>query len=98
MRKISFVLMLFVASCNSNATKEPQAAKDTSAMVAAPASGLDSVAVDNKKDPVCEMPTKGNVSDTLHYEGKVLGFCSTECKGEFAKNPKQYIAAAGLQK
>jgi len=53
--------------------------------------------VDNKKDPTCGMPTTAGISDTAHYENKVLGFCSTECKAEFLKNPKANMAAAALK-
>ena len=53
--------------------------------------------VDNKKDPSCGMPVTAGISDTAHYENKVLGFCSTECKNEFLKNPKANIAAAELK-
>lgn len=53
--------------------------------------------VDNKKDPTCGMPVTAGISDTAHYENKVLGFCSTECKNEFLKNPKANIAAAELK-
>lgn len=53
--------------------------------------------VDNKKDPSCGMPVTAGISDTAHYENKVLGFCSTECKNEFLKNPKASLAAAELK-
>ena len=53
--------------------------------------------VDNKKDPTCGMPVTAGINDTAHYENKVLGFCSTECKNEFLKNPKANIAAAELK-
>ena len=53
--------------------------------------------VNNKKDPTCGMPVTAGISDTAHYEKLVLGFCSTECKNEFLKNPKANIAAAELK-
>ena len=53
--------------------------------------------VNNKKDPSCGMPVTAGISDTAHYEKLVLGFCSTECKNEFLKNPKANIAAAELK-
>lgn len=52
-----------------------------------------SVAFDSQKDLVCGMPVKAGVSDTAHYKGKVYGFCAKECKDEFLKNPKKYLAA-----
>ena len=53
--------------------------------------------VQNKKDPTCGMPVTAGISDTAHYENKVLGFCSTGCKEEFLKNPKANMAAAEMQ-
>ncbi|MET3731911.1 YHS domain-containing protein [Moheibacter stercoris] len=48
------------------------------------------VEVDNKIDPICEMVTAEYLSDTLHYNGKVIGFCSKGCKEMFAENPGKY--------
>ena len=53
--------------------------------------------VNNKKDPSCGMPVTAGISDTTHYENLVLGFCSTECKNEFLKNPKANLAAAAVK-
>ena len=53
--------------------------------------------VNNNKDPSCGMPVTAGISDTAHYEKLVLGFCSTECKNEFLKNPKANLAAAELK-
>lgn len=53
--------------------------------------------VNNKKDPTCGMPVTAGINDTAHYDGHVLGFCSTECKNEFLKNPKAGLAAAELK-
>ena len=86
---ISFFLILLL-SCNSN---NPA----TETKVAA-AKDLNTVKIDNKKDPVCEMPIKGDVGDTTQYEGNVLGFCSSDCKEKFVKDPKKYIAAAEITK
>ena len=49
--------------------------------------------VDNKKDPSCGMPVTAGIGDTVHYAGKVIGFCSRECKDDFMKDP-----VAGLKK
>jgi YHS domain-containing protein len=49
--------------------------------------------VDNTIDPVCDMEAKaGMVYDTIHYNNKIYGFCSTHCKEEFAKNPNDYLS------
>ena len=54
--------------------------------------------VDNKRDPSCGMPVSAGIGDTAHYKGKVLGFCSKECKDEFLKDPEKNITAADLKK
>ncbi|WP_116788009.1 YHS domain-containing protein [Flavobacterium psychrotrophum] len=54
---------------------------------------LKGVELDSPKDLYCEMNVqKYGVSDTLHYKGKVYGFCSATCKDGFAKNPESYLA------
>ena len=88
-----------MAACGSN--QEEKAITSDTAMTmqqdttAAPA--FTAAMVDNKKDPTCGMPVTAGINDTAHYENKVLGFCSTECKNEFLKNPKANIAAAEIQ-
>jgi len=47
----------------------------------------------NTKDFACGMPVSAGISDTCHYEDKVYGFCSSECKAEFQKEPAKYLAA-----
>ena len=47
--------------------------------------------VDYKKDPVCGMPLTAGINDTAHYNGKVYGFCSQDCKNNFLKKPKSYL-------
>ncbi len=48
------------------------------------------VEVVNDLDSICGMPTAEHLSDTVKYEGKIYGFCSTMCKEEFLKDPKKY--------
>lgn len=55
------------------------------------------VMVDNTKDPVCGMPVKAGIGDTAHYNGKKYGFCSAECKAEFAAKKQQYAATAKMK-
>jgi YHS domain-containing protein len=54
--------------------------------------------VDNLKDPSCGMPLTAGIDDTLHYNGKVYGFCSDECRDEFRKNPKELAKTAVMKK
>ena len=78
---------------NTNSTDTSQVAKMDTTLEKTYAVEL----VNNKKDPSCGMPVTAGISDTAHYEKLVLGFCSTECKNEFLKNPKANIAAAELK-
>jgi YHS domain-containing protein len=54
--------------------------------------------VDNLKDPSCGMPLTAGIEDTLHYNGKVYGFCSDECRDEFKKNPAELAKVAVMKK
>ena len=91
-------LSIFLMACDNNSTTST-ATMDSSATTTAQDSTMsyDISLVDNKKDPTCGMPVTAGISDTVHYDNKVLGFCSTGCKEEFLKNPKASIAAAELK-
>lgn len=99
---ILFTGILFAACGNpsADAANTEAAASDSAAAMA-----IDSLAtknydislVNNKKDPTCGMPVTAGISDTAHYEKNVIGFCSSECKDEFLKNPKASIAAAEIK-
>jgi len=93
------VLMVLTLACgqsNTNTsisdTSKVAATADTSAEKSYPIA-----LVNNKKDPSCGMPVTAGIVDTAHYEKYVLGFCSTECKNEFLKNPSAGIAAAEIK-
>lgn len=44
------------------------------------------------KDLYCGMEVQdGGIADTAVYDGKIYGFCSSECKAEVAKDPAKYI-------
>lgn len=49
------------------------------------------VEVDNEFDFVCGMETAEFLSDTIHYNGHIYGFCSTACKKTFAEDPESYL-------
>lgn len=93
-------LTLF-AACNSATEKDKTptpAPAATAIMPADSTKSFDQALVDNKKDPSCGMPVTAGVSDTLHYKGKVLGFCSTECKDSFTKDPVKAFASVEFKK
>ena len=105
MKQILGITLLFgailITACGNNNNKQNEnTGMDTTTSIATDTTTqktYDLSLVDNKKDPTCGMPTTAGISDTAHYENKVLGFCSTECKAEFLKNPKANIASAELK-
>lgn len=88
------ILSIFSISCGEKQEHKEMEVKSANAEVMHAAHNLD-VKVENKIDPICEMETEGHVSDTIHYEGKVYGFCSSGCKEEFAKNPTAHLSKLG---
>jgi YHS domain-containing protein len=93
----TIVLIVAMSSCAETAKKEPVTEKGN-AMVDSTVKKVDeafkNVAFDSKRDLTCGMPITAGVSDTAHFNNKVYGFCSKECKEEFMKNPATYVAAA----
>jgi len=75
-----------VAACNNQKPAETKTATADSTMKAVKAKYTVTM-VDNKIDLSCGMPLTAGIEDTCHYNGKVYGFCSKECKDEFLKNP-----------
>ncbi|MFN5189488.1 MAG: hypothetical protein ACK5DH_08140 [Chitinophagia bacterium] len=93
-----FCSSIFLMGCGNEAANSTNT-MDSTVIVAAEDSVIsyDISLVNNKKDPTCGMPVTAGISDTAHYENKVLGFCSAGCKEEFLKNPKANIAAAEMK-
>lgn len=90
----------FLLACGQNNADKTASSVDTTKVTVSEKANEKTYAVslvDNKKDPSCGMPVTAGITDTAHYENKVLGFCSTECKNEFLKNPKATLAAAELK-
>ncbi|MFZ4104272.1 MAG: hypothetical protein ACOYKI_06020 [Sediminibacterium sp.] len=108
-QRVSLIVITFsivLMACGSESSSNPATvdstgniAMDSSANAASEDSVIsyDISLVDNKKDPTCGMPVTAGISDTAHYDNKVLGFCSAGCKEEFLKNPKANIAAAEIK-
>jgi YHS domain-containing protein len=93
---------IFLMACGNETTPTTDTtttSMDSTVIVAAEDSVIsyDISLVNNKKDPTCGMPVTAGISDTAHYDNKVLGFCSAGCKEEFLKNPKANIAAAEMK-
>lgn len=91
---LSLAILGLYISCNQGAKKETTPAavpnKDTMA-VGKPVADFKTMHFDHDKDFICGMPTSAGVSDTAQYKGKVYGFCSEDCKGEFVKDPEAYV-------
>ena len=95
---MTFSCSIFLMACG-NDPATATATMDSTANVVTQDSVIsyDISLVDNKKDPTCGMPVTAGISDTAHYDNKVLGFCAAGCKEEFLKNPKANIAAAEMK-
>ncbi len=94
------ILSMVILSCGQSNDKANASSADTNQVAIIDTSAEKTYAlslVNNKKDPSCGMPVTAGISDTTHYENLVLGYCSTECKNEFLKNPKANLAAAELK-
>lgn len=94
MKKVFFVLaVIMLVSCASNERKSEEM-KPPVPMVETPPEPVHYLPemVVNKKDFACGMPVSAGISDTCQIDGKSYGFCSTECKAEFMKDPKKYLA------
>jgi YHS domain-containing protein len=100
---LSISVCIFLIACGNETNNPASTAANSDTMVTMTADTVsektyDVKILDNKKDPTCGMPVTAGVSDTAHYKNKVIGFCATECKAEFLKNPEANIAAAELIK
>ena len=102
--RLYFILisMLSIAACHQNPKSEENAdvsvSSDSMVVKADSSKPKFTVAmVDNKKDPNCGMPVTAGIADTVHYKGKVIGFCSDECRDAFLKNPDALVKNAELK-
>jgi YHS domain-containing protein len=80
------IIIIAIAACNNQQHAETKTASPGAAATTSKAKFTTSM-VDNKIDLSCGMPLTAGIEDTCHYNGKVYGFCSKECKDEFVKNP-----------
>jgi YHS domain-containing protein len=89
---------IFLTACGNDPTASTTTMDSTTnAVTEDSVISYDISLVDNKKDPTCGMPVTAGISDTAHYDNKVIGFCAAGCKEEFLKNPKANIAAAEMK-
>jgi YHS domain-containing protein len=106
MNKLFFALILsaslIVSACGNASNEQTSTITATDTVIkmtedTLSAKSYDVKILDNKKDPTCGMPVTAGVSDTAHFQNKIIGFCSSECKAAFIENPTANIAAAELK-
>jgi YHS domain-containing protein len=86
---IALLCVVALFSCNK---KETNAVTEKISVVEKK-NPLNDLKYDNKIDFYCKMDIKVHgVYDTVHYKGKLYGFCSKMCKDEFLKKPDEYLA------
>ena len=94
MKKIFLISLLFTACSqhtnNDNAVTKARAEEQKEQM-AMPKNKYVGVEFAVNKDLSCGMPLSAGVEDTAHYNGKIYGFCSTECKDSFLMAPQKYL-------
>ncbi len=84
-------LCLSLSSCNQK--QEHTEAQVSSPEPAAQAPAVKLAELATTKDLICGMTLEeGGIADTILHDGKIYGFCASECKAEFAKNPTAYLA------
>ncbi|HSN09487.1 MAG TPA: YHS domain-containing protein [Hanamia sp.] len=91
MKKI-VLLSLILAACANHSNKEKAVTKaKTEEQMTMPKNKYPGVEFAVNKDLSCGMPLSAGVEDTAHYNGKIYGFCSTECKDSFLLDPQKYL-------
>jgi len=96
MKNTAIAILFTVLSLSCSSNKQDAAVENKPAEME---SSMDSHSqfkpemVVNTTDFACGMPVSAGISDTCHFEDKAYGFCSSECKAEFQKEPTKYLAA-----
>ena len=100
---MKYILIILIAAglfaaCKENTNKQntskqvaPVMHKDTTTAVIAVKKDFSKVIFASKKDLSCGMPLTAGLEDSVHYKGKIYGFCSPECKADFVKNAAAYV-------
>jgi YHS domain-containing protein len=85
-------IVLFACKSRNDAGAGEANHKDPTAVPAAK-KPFDGIEFASKMDVACGMPLTAGVQDTAHFNGKVYGFCSKECKSDFLKAPGSFLAS-----
>jgi YHS domain-containing protein len=88
MNKRAPIIILFIlaVSCNKNADIKSEMELEA----ATSQKKYTNVKFDSEIDMVCNMSLQDGISDTIHYKGKIYGFCIARCKSAFLSNPSAY--------
>jgi YHS domain-containing protein len=86
---IALSLALLAACAQRGAEQQQQAAGDTAAMAATPATAP---MAGKLPDPVCGMDYDTSYHEWSVYKGDTVHFCSPTCKEVFDKNPEKWAA------
>ena len=92
MKKILAIVTVIInlIACNDKPKLEAKVALKKDTIVTTKTTDFKSIAIDYKKDPVCGMPITAGIEDTLLYKGKIIAFCSKECKASFIEKPNSF--------
>jgi len=80
---------LFLGACRQNT---PIPIKQGSESPSNAAASTETLPWAGDQDLVCEMKIDRSAEDTLHYNGKIYGFCGADCKEKFQENPGKYVS------
>jgi len=92
---VFFLLAAFFA-CKSRhhvPAMETTTHKDSTTVTTTPGQHFNGIEFASKMDLACGMLLTAGIQDTAHYNGKVYGFCSEDCKKDFLKTPEAFLAS-----
>lgn len=93
MKKILFSTAFGLAMLSSCHQKSPMEKNPVPVVSESKGATIKLTELATDKDLVCGMILEGqSIADTTLHEGKMYGFCASECKAEFLKNPQSYLA------
>jgi YHS domain-containing protein len=88
------VIVVCLAACKSKPVAGDKPVKDTAMQFVTykeePQLDIANIHFATQTDTTCHMPLTAGVTDTLHYKGKIYGFCSAACKHAFENQLHQH--------
>ena len=91
MKRILIISLLFSACSQNPKTDKADSNTNLQKVLNSSENKFPGVDFASKKDLACGMPLSAGVDDTVHYKGKIYGFCSPECKDSFMTDPEKYV-------